>query len=45
MLKRMWSWLISDPAPSEIQCPVCGYYCLGRGGVGCIDKPSFQPKP
>lgn len=24
---------------SNIQCPVCGYYCLGHGGVGCIDKP------
>lgn len=22
-------------------CPVCGYYCLGRGGYGCIDKPSM----
>lgn len=21
------------------QCPVCGYYCLGKGGDGCIDKP------
>lgn len=26
---------------SEIQCPVCGYYCLGKGGFGCIDKPSM----
>lgn len=23
----------------DIQCPVCGYYCLGKGGMGCIDKP------
>ncbi len=23
----------------NIQCPVCGYYCLGNGGFGCIDKP------
>lgn len=23
----------------DIQCPVCGYNCLGQGGVGCIDKP------
>lgn len=22
-------------------CPVCGYYCLGKGGIGCIDKPSL----
>ena len=26
--------------PEDIQCPVCGYYCLGKGGHGCIDKPS-----
>lgn len=19
----------------ELDCPVCGYYCLGKGGVGC----------
>lgn len=23
------------------QCPVCGYYCLGKGGKGCIDKPGL----
>lgn len=28
--------------PAELQCPVCGYYCLGKGGVGCIDKPSLM---
>uniref|UniRef100_A0A6M3LTV8 Uncharacterized protein n=1 Tax=viral metagenome TaxID=1070528 RepID=A0A6M3LTV8_9ZZZZ len=22
----------------RIICPVCGYYCLGKGGFGCIDK-------
>jgi len=22
-------------------CPVCGYYCLGKGGFGCIDKPTL----
>ncbi len=26
----------------EIHCPVCGFYCLGKGGFGCIDKPNFQ---
>lgn len=26
----------------DIQCPVCGYYCLGKGGIGCIDKPNMQ---
>ena len=29
----------------EIVCPSCGYYCLGRGGLGCIDKPSLVAKP
>ncbi|MHC4616313.1 MAG: hypothetical protein ACYTEQ_01030 [Planctomycetota bacterium] len=24
-------------------CPVCGYFCLGKGGMGCIDKPTMQP--
>lgn len=23
---------------SDSYCPVCGYYCLGNGGFGCIDK-------
>ena len=26
---------------SDIQCPVCGYYCLGKGGHGCINKPAL----
>ena len=35
-----------QPKPEDIFCPACGYYCLGRGGVGCIDKPSMiEPKP
>jgi len=25
----------------DAQCPVCGYYCLGNGGKGCIDKKSM----
>lgn len=27
---------------SEEQCPVCGYYCTGKGGLGCIDKPAMS---
>lgn len=27
---------------TEIHCPVCGFYCLGRGGLGCIDKPALM---
>lgn len=26
---------------NESNCPVCGYYCSGKGGVFCIDKPSI----
>lgn len=26
---------------NEIFCPVCGYYCLGKGKYGCIDKPNL----
>lgn len=33
--------LQAEPHPFEITCPVCGYYCLGNGGFGCIDKPSM----
>ena len=25
----------------NIRCPVCGYYCSGKGGHGCIDKPAL----
>lgn len=31
----------SEVFDCEICCPVCGYYCLGNGGHGCIDKPSM----
>ena len=24
-----------------LQCPVCGFYCLGNGGFFCIDKPKL----
>lgn len=27
--------------PEDEECPVCGYYCLGRGGICCIDKPGL----
>lgn len=26
---------------NDISCPVCGYYCAGKGGIGCIDKPAM----
>lgn len=28
----------------NLTCPVCGYYCLGKGGAGCIDKPTLLPR-
>lgn len=27
--------------PEDEECPMCGYYCLGKGGIGCIDKPGL----
>ena len=27
---------------NEEFCPVCGYYCLGKGGVMCIDKSTSR---
>lgn len=30
-----------DTSYDNEQCPVCGFYCLGKGGHGCIDKPSL----
>jgi hypothetical protein len=31
----------SNHDANAIVCPVCGYYCLGKGGFGCIDKPNM----
>lgn len=30
---------VRDESMDEVHCPVCGYYCNGKGGIGCIDKP------
>jgi hypothetical protein len=32
---------LNNDKPENFICPVCGFYCLGNGGVGCIDKPSM----
>lgn len=32
---------MKEQKAEDLQCPVCGYYCLGRGGHGCIDKPTI----
>jgi len=29
---------------SAMICPVCGYHCLGNGGLGCIDKKGLLEK-
>lgn len=42
-LKRLWDAIFNLPEnPEDYICPVCGYYCLGHGGYGCIDKSSLQ---
>ena len=28
-------------AASALFCPACGYYCIGAGGIFCIDKPTI----
>jgi len=33
-----------DHMNTEIICPICGYYCLGKGGLGCIDKPNEKER-
>jgi len=33
--------MTTDTDIGEVQCPVCGYYCLGKGGFGCINKPAM----
>lgn len=38
----LWEWSSGEDDPAEEICPVCGYYCLGKGGAGCIDKPGLQ---
>ena len=30
---------VRDTSFDDEQCPVCGFYCAGKGGKGCIDKP------
>lgn len=32
---------IAKAVIKEDYCAVCGYYCLGNGGFGCIDKPTL----
>ena len=47
MIKKIMCFLFSkkEYKAEDEQCPVCGYYCIGNGGVYCIDKPSFiRPK-
>ena len=38
--KRIRDKLLYETYKEE-KCPVCGYYCLGKGGIGCIDKPTL----
>lgn len=36
--QRILTEFLGLPYTNDIHCPVCGYYCLGKGGIGCIDK-------
>jgi rubrerythrin len=46
MRKKKWYQLrlfkTKKKKVEDLQCPVCGYYCNGKGGVFCIDKPSLM---
>ena len=33
--------MVASEDMANVQCPICGYYCLGNGGAGCIDKPEL----
>lgn len=35
----------SETDVENLICPVCGYYCLGKGGIGCIDKAGLFAGP
>lgn len=39
--KRDIERAIKNENVENISCPCCGYYCLGNGGIGCIDKPKL----
>lgn len=39
-MKKIFNFLRNLFKIQDIDCPVCGYYCLGKGGAGCIDKLS-----
>jgi hypothetical protein len=40
-VSKEFSSMLKNENYTDIICPVCGYYCLGKGGYGCIDKPLF----
>jgi len=43
----MFEWIFEifkKKEPEDIQCPVCGYYCVGNGGHGCISKQEMIKK-
>ena len=41
LLISLKAFFFEVQSSDEIICPVCGYFCLGEGGQGCIDKPSL----
>jgi len=44
VLASLKAWWNTETDPKDEFCPVCGYYCLGNGGVGCINKSSMLDK-
>ena len=40
-LKNMLNEGAKPEDAEDIVCPICGYYCLGEGGMLCIDKPQI----
>ena len=32
---------VEEAEMDEMWCPACGWYCLGKGGQFCIDKPAI----
>ena len=36
--------ILKERLAMDVECPVCGYYCNGNGGIYCIDKPKMCGK-
>jgi hypothetical protein len=43
-LKKIFKKIFNLGKKDNIFCPICGYYCLGKGGFDCINKPKLLKK-